>query len=42
MATCPTCDGDGVLKDSDGKDVECKTCGGTGEVDDAKKEPASD
>lgn len=33
MMPCPDCDGEGVITDDDGEEVECETCGGTGEVE---------
>ena len=32
MCPCPDCNGEGFITDEDGEDVDCETCGGTGEV----------
>lgn len=33
MATCPDCDGLGVIRDGDGDEDECAFCGGLGHVE---------
>lgn len=32
IMTCPDCNGEGVITDEDGEEVECETCGGEGTV----------